>query len=393
MGKMIIKHSKYVIDFIFLCFISFCLISPLSAAEKNPQKKLQLLKKELLQINQDLKKTNKKKSQQVRKIQAFDVKIAKSRKQLKKFEAEKKTTKKEIKTLKAKSAILSKSIMANKKNLAEMTRALYQLGEENYLKIILNNSHSSEQSRMRVYYDYFYRSFEKQQQKLNHDLTEITAIDEALSQKLNEYDILLQTLENETNSLVAERKDKKAYLAKLNKKIKTKKTRLSTLKSSRKTLEKLLKALKKRKHREEMERLSGMSFAKHKGRLKWPVNGKVRRKYGQARANSGLKWRGVLISAKTGEKVRAVDAGMIVFADWLSGYGYVSIIDHGKGYMSLYGHNQQLLKDVGERVKVGDIIAEAGSSGRLGKPGLYFEIRRNGKPVNPAKWMMARKAR
>jgi len=390
---MIKKLSKQFLGFYLLCLISCCFLSPLSAAEKNPQKKLQLVKKELIQINKDLKKTKIKKTQQAKKIQAFDVEIANLRNKLKKIGLAKKNTSKEIKSLKIKSSALNKRIQENKNNLAEMTRALYQLGEEKYLKIILNNNDTSEQSRMRTYYDYFYQAFETQQQQLNFDLAEIATIDEALAQKISEYDILLQELKKETDSLVTERKNKKTYLAKLNKKIKNKKSRLKTLKSSRKTLEKILKTLKKRKHREKMQRLSGMSFAKHKGRLKWPVNGKLRHKYGQPRANSGLKWRGVLISAKTGEKVRAVDGGTVVFSDWLSGYGFVLILDHGKGYMSLYGHNQQLLKNVGERVKVGDIIAEAGSSGRLGKPGLYFEIRRNGKPVNPAKWMLARKKR
>jgi len=393
MSWMIKILGKYFFRFNLLCFISCCFLSSLSAAEKNPQKKLQLVKKELIQINKDLKKTEKKKTQQTKKIQAFDVEIASLHKKLKKIKRDKKATSKEIKTLKTKSSAVTKRIKENKANLAEMTRALYQLGEQNYLKIILNNNDASEQSRMRIYYDYFYQAFEKQQQQLNLDLAEIIAIDEALVQKIEEYDALLLKLKKETDSLIAKRKNKKTYLAKLDKKIKTKRSRLKTLKSSRKTLEKVLKALKKRKHREKMERLSGMSFAKHKGRLKWPVNGKLRHKYGQARANSGLKWRGVLISAKTGEKVRAVDSGTVVFSDWLSGYGFVLILDHGKGYMSLYGHNQQLLKEVGEKVKDGDAIAEAGSSGRLGKPGLYFEIRRNGKPVNPAKWMMARKKR
>lgn len=390
---MIKKHSKQFLGFYLVCLISCSFVSSLYAADKNPLKKLQSVKKELIQINKDLKKTEKRKAQHTKKIQAFDIEIAGLRKKLLKVEIDKKATSREIKTLKTQSATLSRRIKENKKKLSEMTRALYQLGEENYLKIILNNSDSNEQSRMRTYYDYFYQAFGKQQQQLKRDLAEISAIDEALAQKLNEYDILVQKLKKETDSLIAERKKKKAYLAKLDKKIQSKKSRLKRLKSSRKTLEKLVKALKKRKHREEMERLSGMSFAKNKGRLKWPVNGKLRRKYGQPRANSGLKWRGVLISAKTGEKVRAVNGGTVVFSDWLSGYGFVLIIDHGKGYMSLYGHNQQLLRDVGEKVKVGDIIAEAGSSGRLGKPGLYFEIRRNGKPVNPAKWMLARKKR
>ena len=378
----------------FCLFISLLFVSsPLLSAEKTPKQKIQLIKKELIQINRDLKKTKKRKTQEVKKIKAFDVEIASLRNKLREYKSEKRTTKKEISKLKRKSDQLDKDLLKNKNTLTEMTRALYEMGGENYLKIILNHNDAGEQSRMRVYYEYFYKTFEQQQIKLKNNLNEIALIDEALSQKLSDYDILLSKLKKETTSLKAERKSKKKYLAKLNRKIKSKKSRIKTLKSSRKTLAKILKALKKRKHREKMEQLSGMSFAKHKGKLKWPVKGKIRHKYGQKRANTGLKWRGVLISTKLGEKVSAVENGTVVFADWLSGYGFVLIIDHRKGYMSLYGHNQQLLKEVGDKVKTGDIIAEAGNSGRIGKPSLYFEIRRNGKPVNPAKWMMARKRR
>ena len=394
---MIKKISKRFLHFhllrIFICCCLFLVISPLFSAEKNPDQKLQLIKKELIQINADLKKTTQEKNQQIKKIKAFDVEIASLRKKLGKFKIERRSTKKEIEQLKLKSSRLTISLKKNINTLAKMTRALYEMGDENYLKIILNHSNAGEQDRMRFYYEYFYKTFEKQQITLKDNINELVLINDALTQKLSEYDILLKKLKKETESLKNERKSKRIYLAKLNQKIKSKKSRIKLLKSSRKTLAKILKALKKRKHREAEAKLSGMSFAENKGRLKWPVKGKIRRKFGQIRSNTGLRWRGVLISAKLGAKVSAVENGTVVFSDWLSGYGFVLIIDHRKGYLSLYGHNQQLLKSVGDKVKAGDIIAESGNSGRLGESGLYFEIRRNGKPVNPAKWMMARKRR
>ncbi|MDH3326710.1 MAG: peptidoglycan DD-metalloendopeptidase family protein [Gammaproteobacteria bacterium] len=134
-----------------------------------------------------------------------------------------------------------------------------------------------------------------------------------------------------------------------------------------------------------------MSFAKKKGELSWPVSGRVTQKFGRIRAGSKLKWRGVLIETQAGAVVSAVEKGQVVFADWLTGYGFVLIIEHGKGYMSLYAHNQQLLGKVGDQVRKNQHIALAGNSGRSGKPALYFEIRYKGKPVNPARWIVARK--
>ncbi len=377
-----------------LLFLVFSLFNvSLPAAEKNPQKKLQLVKQELAKISRNLKNTEKTKSKQLKNIQSFDVDIAQLSNRLKTVKLQTSTTKKEISTLKTLSDSLSASIISNKKSLSRMSRALYLRGDDNYLKILMNHSDANEQSRMRAYYGYFYRAFEQQQMLLSNDLVQLKQVNKALEEKLAQYTLLLKKMEKETASLKLKRKNKKSYLAKLDKQIKSKQRKIKTLKSSRKTLEKLLTALKKRKHREKMERLSGMSFAKSKGRLKWPVKGKLRRKFGQSRANTGLKWRGVLLAAKAGENVIAIDGGTIVFSDWLSGYGFVIIVDHGKNYMSLYGHNQQLLKSVGDKVLRGDVIAEAGNSGRLGKPGVYFEIRRKGKPVNPSKWMVARNSR
>jgi len=360
---------------------------------KNPQKKLQQVKQELIQINQNLNKTKKIKSKEQKKIKAFDAEISKLSRKLRQLRTKKTATNKEVTELKEKNAYLEGEISKNTAAVSAMSRAIYLQGDDNYLKILMNQGSASEQSRMRIYSEYFYRAFETSQAKLTKDLLESEKINRALEAKLEEYTKLLKENKKQAKVLEASRKKKKAYIAKLNREIKSNKRKVASLASSQKTLEKLVRALKKRKHREKLQKLSGMSFAKHKGKLQWPVKGKISRKYGQSRSSGGLKWRGVLLDAKSGEKVKAIDGGTVVFSDWLSGYGFVVIIDHGKNYMSLYGHNQSLLKSVGEKVLSGDVIAEAGSSGRLGKTGLYFEIRRKGKPVNPVKWMVSRRSR
>jgi len=129
---------------------------------------------------------------------------------------------------------------------------------------------------------------------------------------------------------------------------------------------------------------SGQSFYKQKGRLPWPIAGKLVKKFGSRRSDT--RWDGVLIAAKEGADIRAVTTGKIVFADWLRGYGLLVIIDHGKGYMTLYAFNQSLYKKKGDRVKAGTVIAAVGKSGGRTKSGLYFGVRKRGKAVNPVKW-------
>ncbi len=131
------------------------------------------------------------------------------------------------------------------------------------------------------------------------------------------------------------------------------------------------------------ENLKGLSKLKRK--LSWPVKGRINRSFGSQKQGY-LKWKGVLMGAPVGRQVKTIHNGTVLFADWLKGYGLVTVIDHGQGYMSLYGHNQTLLKAVGERVETGEPIALVGQSGGQPQPGLYFEIRYRGQAVNPKKW-------
>ena len=137
----------------------------------------------------------------------------------------------------------------------------------------------------------------------------------------------------------------------------------------------------------QMPDVDAEPFAGKTASLSWPAQGPVLKSYGQSRAGGELKWNGVLLGAPAGSEVRAVYHGRIIFSDWLDGMGLLTIIEHGDGYMSLYGHNQDLLKDVGEWVSPGEPIAHVGDSGGQAQAGLYFEIRKDGEPVNPRNWI------
>ena len=131
-------------------------------------------------------------------------------------------------------------------------------------------------------------------------------------------------------------------------------------------------------------------IAEFKGRLPWPIKGKVLRRFGSVDKASKVRWNGLLIQAPEGRDIKAVHYGRVVFADWLRGFGLLVILDHGDDYMSLYGHNQTLYVEKGDWVASGDVVASAGNSGGLEQTGLYFEIRKNGQPQNPRRWITKR---
>jgi murein hydrolase activator len=130
------------------------------------------------------------------------------------------------------------------------------------------------------------------------------------------------------------------------------------------------------------------AFTRLRGKLAWPVSGRVVARFGEARAG-GVHWDGVLVATQRGAPVKAVCQGRVIYADWLPGLGLLTIVDHGDGYLSLYGHNERLYKAAGEQVAAGDTIAAAGDSGGSARPELYFEIRKGGKPVDPRPWFKA----
>ena len=185
--------------------------------------------------------------------------------------------------------------------------------------------------------------------------------------------------------LGAARKSRGVALAKIDKKIESSSDQLDRLRTEAEDLETLVAELTRL--------LAGMPvgdstpFRDVKGRLDWPAQGRLVRKFGQSKADGRLHWEGVLLAAGAGSDVSAVHYGRVVFSDWLPGMGLLVILEHGDGYLSLYGHNQDLMSEVGEWVTPGTVIAHVGDSGGQTRPGLYFEIRKDGRPVNPGEWV------
>lgn len=204
----------------------------------------------------------------------------------------------------------------------------------------------------------------------------------------NEQQRLQQTrnsLNSEFSQLRGEQTNRELALKAINKAISSKDKELANRKAERKRLEQLLVAVEQAvanlalppEYRE---------FSERRGKMRWPVKGVISNSYGSRKTTGGLRWQGVSLKAAEGSPIRSIHNGRVVFADWFKGQGLLLIVDHGDGYMSLYAHNQSLLRETGDWIKAGEPIATVGSSGGLTQPSLYFEIRHKGKPVNPGHW-------
>ena len=276
-----------------------------------------------------------------------------------------------------------KSLESERAALAAQVRAAYRMGPQESLRLLLNQGDPGRTARLFQYYGYFSRARAARISTINQHLTRINELDQSLAEE----ETRLRELEASQKSQVAHldeaRASRAAVLSRLEAESRDRQQRLERMRKQQAGLESLIAQLAKAL--EKYPVFGNDAFAKLRGKLSWPVSGKLVARFGETRAG-GVKWDGVLVSTERGAAVHAVYSGRVAYADWLPGLGLLAIVDHGNGYLSLYGHNERLFKSAGEQVTAGDTIASAGDSGGGGRPELYFEIRRAGKPVDPRPW-------
>lgn len=400
---------------------------------KEQQKTIKLSKQELAKLNTQLKADE-------QAISAAAAKLNQTRQQLKQNQQT-------LATLQKDKLGLEVQAKHQKQLLAKQAESAFQAGNHDYLKLLLNQQDPAKLSRSLDYYDYLNKArieaidalratrdkLAKNQQATKETETRLQTL---LAEQQEHHQTLLASQQSRAkvrNQLQQSVQDDEQKLTKLVKAEKALKARLEELRRKREEQERRERAERERlaklkaeqerqrklaeQRRAEQQRLaaqqnktvkpaesveevasskpergSGISSAGHysglktNGSLRWPVQGPILISYGSPRT-AQLKWKGTLIGASEGTQVKAVAPGQVVYADWLDGFGMLLVIDHGKGYMSLYGHNQSLLRQVGQNVEQGEPVALVGDSGGQDRPGLYFEIRYQGEAINPTKWL------
>jgi len=276
--------------------------------------------------------------------------------------------------------------------LAQQMLSAYALGQQAYLKLLLNQEDPASLDRQLVYYRYLNDARAERIRAALAQLERFKLIERSLQEELAELDRVRKQQLAEQEQLAAARREREQALARLEAAITEKGQQLTRLQGDEKQLQKVLEELRNALadiHQDP--RLKQRPFKDSRGRLDWPLEGELAARFGQARGLGDMSWSGLVIEGKSGTGVRAVSHGHVVFADWLRGMGLLLIIDHGDGYMTLYGHNEAIYKEAGDWVQAGEVIATVGASGGRRKPGLYFEIRAGGKPVDPLAWLRPRR--
>lgn len=268
---------------------------------------------------------------------------------------------------------------------ANQVRAAYQIGRNDYLKLLLNQEDPEVIGRMLVYYGYYNNARAERIAYINKTIEEI----EQLKSEIQSETLRLNQLKNEQEIKLQDfnktRLYRKEIISKLEDYISTQDAELANLLNNAAELEALVDEIQQQKSIvNTFEDIP--PFSTLKGQLRWPVIGKITSKFGSTRKDGKLRWQGVNISAEKGTEVRAISPGRVVFADWFRNMGLLIILDHGGGYMSLYGHNERLLKKEGDWVISEEEISRVGDTGGQASSGLYFEIRHSGDPVNPDLW-------
>jgi septal ring factor EnvC (AmiA/AmiB activator) len=289
----------------------------------------------------------------------------------------------EQKQLSSKQGSLKKQLDQQQNVLAKQLRSAFMTGNYDYAKMLLNQQDAAKFERTITYYQYLNAARKSQIDEFRSLVKELQLVNESLIEKQQQLESLQISQKQQKTKLSQQQSNRKNTLEQIHAAIESDAARVEQLQLNEQNLLDALEQAQRMAQRRP-ESLEGLS--KFKGKLLLPTKGRLRRLFGDRRQGQ-VRWKGVLINGNAGSQVVAIHHAKVLYADWLRGFGLVTVLDHGDGYMSLYGHNQALLRQAGDTVEAGEAIALVGQSGGQRTPSLYFEIRHKGKPVNPTKWL------
>ncbi|MBS5841354.1 MAG: murein hydrolase activator EnvC [Pseudomonas sp.] len=415
-----------------------CMLQPAFADERaQTQQQLEATRQDIGELKKLLGKLQEEKSGVQKDLRSTETDIGKLEKQVEELQKELKKSEGELLRLDSEKKKLNSAKVEQQRLIAIQARAAYQGGRQEYLKMLLNQQHPEKFARTLTYYDYLSQARLEQLKGFNETLRQLANVEADINQQQAQLLTQKSDLDSQRAELDKVKAERQQVLATLNKDVKDRDQKLQAREQDQADLAKVLKTIEEtlarqareaeaarqkallaqqeaeRKRQREAESVvtdaprkpvkstpgalvssAGVSyggpFSQARGKLPWPVDGRLLARFGESRGDDArTKWDGVMISAGAGTQVHAVHGGRVVFADWLRGAGQLVILDHGNGYLSLYGHNQTLLKSAGDIVKAGEVISTVGNSGGQATPALYFAIRQQGRPSDPAQWCRA----
>ncbi|MDP3818747.1 MAG: peptidoglycan DD-metalloendopeptidase family protein [Methylotenera sp.] len=430
------NHSHFKLDIACISLLAILMsYAPLANAIKNPEQPKQSLndvKQRLEALKKELDDSKEAHKDAADALKESEVAISEANKKLFEINQQQQKNKKALTQLKSDSISTNQALSQQQKLLSDQLYQQYIHGQQSYLQMILQSENPSEIARDLHYFSYVAKARAALINKMQGSLNKISKLNDETASALKEVAELKQKQIDEKKTLENQKQAKSKVVSSLSQQIAAQRSEIKKLSRDEKRLSQLVERLAKiipptpKKVRPKQDattktdasnqaeitkppkenavssdkqtnkdvtnsvepsaEFASANFAGLKGKLRLPVRGDLTNRFGSSRADSGISWKGLFIKAHEGAEVKSVATGRVVFADWLRGFGNLIILDHGDGYMSLYGNNQAVLKQVGDNVKAGDTIASVGNSGGNETNGLYYELRRQSRPFDPLSW-------
>ncbi len=358
---------------------------PTSEMTKIKELELEQVREQISELKQSMDRRAAERDRITGDLQAAEVAISEKRINLKQLERQRAFSERRKAEIDDAIAGLDAELATESAALAAQVRTAYMSGSQERVRLMLNQQDPAALGRLLKYHEYLSGHRARNIDSVNSKLVEMSKLQAEAAEEQDRLVRLARAQHAEIVELDAAQSRRRELLASLNAQIESEGSAIERLAAQERDLKRLIAELTS--ILSDYPISSEEPFSTLKGRLTWPVAGRLMRDFGQARAAGQLKWNGVVLAAPRGREVRAVYHGRVIFADWLSGMGLLVIVDHGEGYMTLYGYNETLLKSPGDWVAPGDVIATVGDSGGQAEAGLYFEVRKGTQPENPRAWV------
>jgi septal ring factor EnvC (AmiA/AmiB activator) len=384
-------------------------------SSREAERRLQRVKRELSTVAAERRSLEGQRGDASRQLRQADEQVGRTSRVLRDTEVAMTREQRALAALQQRRDALQSALGGKRAELARLLRAAYTLGDDAPLKVLLSQDRVADAQRALTYHRYLQRDRVGRIQSLTAELREVDALEQRIADKRTALETTQRAQREQLAQLEQARRERAGLVARLDQRYQDRASREQALGRDARALQQLLMQLRTAAAKAAAQRRAAVARppkpakgsrpgtvastplrkavasapALQVGGLGWPLAGSLLAGYGGSLPD-GRKSEGVLIGAAAGSTVKAVADGRVVFSDWMNGYGLILIVDHGNGYMSLYAHNDALLRDAGDVVKRGDAVASVGNSGGQGRPALYFELRRNGQPVNPNSWLQKR---
>jgi murein hydrolase activator len=372
-------------------FLSVLLLAGLSLQshaqtdEEKTREQLQLLEVDIKRITSEISDASNRHNQLQEQLRKAEVELGSLQREIAENERALEVGAKELSDLEQQRSEREKARDQQQARIAMELKTAWQMGRQGQLKILLNQENPHTVARTLGYYRYFFQARNTLLEQYRKTLKELEELQLRIDTTLTELKTRGQTLADQQADVTAAQDKQKLALAELNDSISSKSAQLKQKEQDRKQLEDLLRAIEKAIVDLQVP-ANYAAFKSAQGQMPWPLDGKPSNLFNRSRNEGKMRWQGITIPAKEGSTVKAIHHGRVVYADWLRGSGLLMIIDHGDSYMSLYAHNESLLREVGEWVTAGTPVSTVGNTGGEDQTALYFEIRHGGKPIDPSKW-------